>query len=307
MLKKIALCALSVATASAWGQSVPAITPGAAPAADVSYEANASAVVVLNPKEREALRIARKWRDSPDKPVHAANGSVKYLFGATLPTLVCTPLQVCMIRFEPGEIVGEPQTGDQIRWFIKRAEVGDGNSITTLAIVKPTEAGLKTNVIFATNKRVYNIALKSAKHEWMPELSFDYPEDQNKAWSDFRSKQERVVNATTLPTGENIAGLDFGFSIGGDSPKWKPTRVYSGNGKTYIQFDPAGLSGDAPALVVIGAGKSLWSSSQEQMVNYRLVGDRYVVDQVIDKAALISGVGSGQTKVTIEYVGGKGK
>jgi type IV secretory pathway VirB9-like protein len=34
-------------------------------------------------------------------------------------------------------------------------------------------------------------------------------------------------------------------------------------------------------------------------VNYRVRGDRYIVDLVFDKAVLISGVGRQQTKVTI--------
>ena len=37
----------------------------------------------------------------------------------------------------------------------------------------------------------------------------------------------------------------------------------------------------------------------EALVNYRLQGDRFIVDQLFDKAMLIAGVGSKQTKVTI--------
>jgi type IV secretion system protein VirB9 len=35
------------------------------------------------------------------------------------------------------------------------------------------------------------------------------------------------------------------------------------------------------------------------MVNYRMQGDRYVVDRVLDRAELVTGVGSGQTRVLI--------
>ena len=40
-----------------------------------------------------------------------------------------------------------------------------------------------------------------------------------------------------------------------------------------------------------------------KLVNYRPIGDRYVVDKVIDRAALIQGVGSDQIKVTITHKG----
>ena len=36
------------------------------------------------------------------------------------------------------------------------------------------------------------------------------------------------------------------------------------------------------------------------MVNYRVQGDRYIVDSVFDKAILIAGVGSSQDRVTIQ-------
>jgi len=38
-------------------------------------------------------------------------------------------------------------------------------------------------------------------------------------------------------------------------------------------------------------------------VNYRKDGNRFVVDKVLDKAALVMGVGSQATVVEIEHVG----
>ena len=35
------------------------------------------------------------------------------------------------------------------------------------------------------------------------------------------------------------------------------------------------------------------------MINYRLQGDRYIVDAVFDKAILVAGVGSNQNRITI--------
>ena len=40
-------------------------------------------------------------------------------------------------------------------------------------------------------------------------------------------------------------------------------------------------------------------AGQPQIVNYRLQNDRYIVDQVFDRAVLSSGVGWTQEKVTI--------
>ena len=73
--------------------------------------------------------------------------------------------------------------------------------------------------------------------------------------------------------------------------------MYADGAKTYIQF-PANVKNDqTPALVILN------SSNQAQMVNYRMFDNRYVVDQVIDKAALIRGVGRHQERVEIAREG----
>lgn len=231
-----------------------------------------------------------------------------YLYGATLPTLVCTPLHTCAIRLQPGEVVNDVHAGDAARWKFTPSMIGSGPMAITNVIVKPTESGLTTNVIITTDRRSYTILLKSANHEWMAAIAFDYPDEHARTWANYRERQGRAEQAATLSTGENTSALDFNFRLAGDNPEWKPIRVYSDGVKTYIQF-PSGnfAGGDAPALVAIGKGGSLWSGPTPQMVNYRLVGDRYVVDRVLDKAALISGVGDGQVKVSIDYDGGKAK
>ena len=44
---------------------------------------------------------------------------------------------------------------------------------------------------------------------------------------------------------------------------------------------------------------SLFKDDDTVMVNYRVQGDRYIVDAVFDKAVLVAGVGRGQDRVTI--------
>lgn len=262
--------------------------------------------IEISPKERAALDIARAWRENPDKPRRASDGTVMYLFGATMPTLICKPLQVCIIRLQPGEMVNDIHVGDSARWHISYTMTGSGPSATTNLIVKPSDSGLVTNVIVPTDRRTYTIQLKSARHEWMPAIAFDYPDDHQATLAAFYQRQGRAANATTLPTGQNTTNLDFNYRMSGDNPKWKPVRVYSDGVKTYIEFEAGSLAGEAPALVIAGKGNSLWSSATEQLVNYRLVGNRYVVDQVVGKEAwLISGIGHAQTKVVIEYTGEK--
>lgn len=260
--------------------------------------------VKLDAKEAEGLRLATKWKANPDKPRTGADGSVVYLFGATLPTLVCSPLQVCTIMLQPGEVVTDKVfPGDKARWKVTPGTMGSPDGEVTLVVVKPTDAGLETNLTIPTNRRVYSIKLVSTQNRWMPFLSFDYPDEMDRLWAEYRDKRAKTTYNNTMPTGQNLANLDFGFKIGGDSPSWKPVRVYTDGAKTYIQFASAAFGGEAPALVAIGNDGGLFSSPSKKLVNYRAIGDRYVVDKVLDKAALIQGVGSDQTEVTITREG----
>lgn len=260
--------------------------------------------VYLDGKEASGVALANQWKSHPDRPHRGADGSVVYLYGATLPTMVCTPLEVCAIRLQAGEVVNDVHAGDTARWRITPATSGSGDGQTTLVIVKPTDAGLTTNLFIATNRRTYSIKLASTQKDWIPMLSFDYPDEVNAAWQAYRDQHAQQVAATTLPTGQNLANLDFGFEIRGDHPRWTPQRVYSDGVKTYIQFPSASFAGsEAPALVSLARDGGLFSSPTKELVNYRVIGDRYVVDQVIDRAALITGVGRSQVEVIIEHRG----
>ncbi len=303
-MKKFLILALAVAPSVHAQMMVPPIERTAS-AAPVVYTAEPSAPIQLTSREEAALKIAREWKNNSDKPRRAADGTVVYPYGVTLPTLICTPLQVCAIRLQPGEIVNGVHAGDSARWRIDPSMIGTGPNATTNVIVKPTDSGLTTNVIITTDRRSYTIQLKSARIDWMPAIAFDYPDDQERAWANYRAGQAKVEHASTLPTGENVAALDFGYAITGDNPPWRPVRVYkSASGKTYVQFASSHfVGGEAPALVVIGKDGGMFSDATHQIINYRLVGDRYVVDGIPPRFALISGVGKEQTRVMIEYIG----
>lgn len=259
-------------------------------------------VVPLDKKESYGLSLAEKWKSNPDKPRRGDDGSVKYLFGATLPTMICSPLEVCNIALQPGEVVRDAHAGDTVRWSVSPATYGAGDKVTTVLVIKPKDAGLTTSLSVTTDRRIYNIKLVSTRKQWIPLMSFDYPDDVQREWDAYRAAQAKQTYYNTMPTGQNLANLDFGYRLGGDSPRWKPVRVYSDGAKTYIQFPDANYTNGAPSLVELSGG-GWFSSPKKKLINYRPIGDRYVVDGVIDKAALIMGVGSDEVSVTITHEG----
>lgn len=302
-MKKTKLAiAMALLPFSAIAQTAPPMVPAIDHNGPLVVAVNApSDHVSMNAKEQRALEIAREWKNNPDKPRKSPDGGVVYLYGATLPTLICTPLQVCAIRLQPGEEVNDVHAGDSVHWVISPALIGSGPSAITAVMVKPRESGFVTNLVINTNRRSYTLKLMATRHEWVSYVAFDYPDEQAKTWENFKAKQGRAENASTMKSGQKMANLDFDFKLSGDNPNWKPIRVYyDRNGhQTTIQFPSSNFGDDAPVLFLVGKGKSLWSGSTEKLVNYIPIGDTYVVNQIIDEAVLISGVGSNQTKVTI--------
>ncbi|MBO0738924.1 MAG: P-type conjugative transfer protein TrbG, partial [Alphaproteobacteria bacterium] len=258
----------------------------------------------LDAKARQAVSLSRNWRNRSEMPQRGEDGVVRYLFGATLPTIVCAPLQICNLALQPGEVVHDVQVGDSVRWKISPSISGGGSEQTVHLIIKPVDAGLVSSLNVATNRRTYAIKLVSTRRDWMPLVAFNYPDDMQNQWSAYRQTVAFGAAANTLPTGENVANLDFGFQVSGDSPTWKPLRVYTDGAKTYIEFPRSISFTSAPTLVALDNSGGWFSSGNQQVVNYRMLGTRYVVDRVLDRAELVSGVGDDQSRVIITREGG---
>lgn len=260
----------------------------------------------LTPKEKAALGLSKKWTSRAEMPAAGEDGTVRFLFGSTLPSVVCAPLYVCDIALQAGEIINDINVGDAVRWKIAPATSGSGAEKVTHVVVKPVDSGLSTNLVISTDRRSYFIKLVSTKTDWMPAVAFAYPDEVKREWAAYQQQEQRHQAATILPTGHRLTELDFEFALSGDTPSWRPVRVYSDGTKTFIQFPTAMSSADAPALVALGKDGGLFTEASEQLVNYRLAGNTYVVDKVLGKAALISGIGSAQERVTITHkVGGR--
>ncbi len=244
-----------------------------------------------NPTEIRGTRLSTEWQDGGGIVTRGPDGKVIFLFGEIQPSVVCSPLQVCDIELEAGEIVRDVLVGDTVRWKVEPATSGLPGAQAVHIIVKPAEAGLATSMVVTTSKRTYHIELKSHATHYMARVGFEYPEDVDARFAEINAR----VEASIMPgAGVPADQLDFGYRMTG-AARWKPTRIYSDGLKTYIQF-PAALAGqDAPVLFV--------TSGENRIVNYRLNGTMMVVDFYIDQAILVSGVGKNQQKITIRRGG----
>lgn len=294
-MHKTTVLALSICLArSALAGDVPAPDITALAAGSATGPGGGSASGRLNEKERRAAELARQWIEEKALPVREEDGKIVYLFGATLPSVICKPLMLCDIELQAGEKIEDVLVGDTLRWKVQPGKSLSGPGAAPHIVVKPTESGLTTSMVVTTDRRTYHLKLMSQSKGWMPRVGFAYQSDIAREWQAYYAKEGQRRERNTIPeTKENVERLDFEYEIDGDAP-WKPLRVYNDGVKTYIQMPREMAQTEAPALLVIG------SSGNQQIVNYRLKKDRYIVDQIFAKAVLIAGVGNDQTLVEIE-------
>lgn len=277
-------------------------------------------------KEGEtALKLVQRWEKEGQEPLLKFNGRLVYTFGSGTPLAIVKPTELTDIELEEGEEVHDILIGDTIRWSVVPTMNGtpDGKSQVTHIIVKAKQPNLTTSLIVATNRRTYRLRVVSSAIFHLPLIAFDYPGEEMRREKEAYLKQitdlesQKFVQAQqTMEMQEmRIAELERKLSekeykakILGDPknlsffyridrekgrPRWTPTTVYNDGTKTYIVMPKAMETDEAPILLLDNGKKS-------EMVNYRLVDNKFVVDKVFHKAKLISGVGRSRDEVSIE-------
>lgn len=264
----------------------------------------------LTPAQRDGLRISQDWLDRSAtgmRPVAGAEGAVLFLFGATEPSIVCAVLQICDVQLQPGEQVNSVNVGDSARWLIEPAVSSSGPNETQHLIIKPMDVGLSTSLVVTTDRRTYHMRLISHRTEFMPRVAFQYPDDVAAKWAALKAHNSVVRNESAIavpgdaagrPGAEYLSNLSFNYSVKGRA-RWKPVRVFNDGVKTIIEMPGVMQQTEAPSLLVVRAGGSIKNDKDTSIVNYRVQGDRYIVDQVFDEAVLIAGVGKRQERITI--------
>lgn len=258
----------------------------------------------LSDSAQRALMLAEAAKADSALPEASKDGRVTYVFGAGLPTVVTSPMHISIIELEPGEVLtGEPSIGDSVRWEISPGTSGKGPTAEPLVMLKPHQAGLDTNMVITTDKRTYYLRLVSRDTEYMARTAFSYKETEDAQWAKFvaeerAAKAEREAAQVVTPmAGDAIDKLNFNYDIKGGNAVIRPVRVMDDGSKTYITMPDAVLHQDLPALVV--ENPALKGEKAQEIVNYRVKGDLYIVDRLFDRAALVIGSGKAVTKVEI--------
>lgn len=188
--------------------------------------------------------------------------------------LYTAPEQISDIALESGENLVSVAAGDTARWVIGDTTSGTGPQRRTHILLKPSAAGLATNLVIATDRRVYHLELRSSSKAAMASISWTYPEDPLLAL-----RGATAPDASVTPD-VAIEALNFNYRIEGDRPAWRPVRAFDDGHQVFIEFPPSLSDGEAPPLFVTSEG------GRAELVNYRSRGRYYVVDRLFSSAEL---------------------
>lgn len=288
------VCAAPAFAAPVPPTGYPPALEQAAPAALPPVDYISPDAVTLTDREKKALQLSDEWARRNVEPVLTPGGKIVYVHGATLPTIVAVPYQVCDVELEPGETVNEIVVGDSARWLVDSGTAGAGASATVHLFVKPMDAGLETSAVVTTDRRVYHLRFVSKRNGHTPYVGFAYADSirQKQTWKQQQDAKKKEWETASLD-GETVdlSALNFAYEVKGKA-RWKPERVYDDGRQVFIRLPDSAKSGEMPVLLV-RKGK------QDVLVNYRVREGAMIVDGVFDHIALVLGVGGDQEKVDI--------
>jgi P-type conjugative transfer protein TrbG len=290
---------------------------GAAAPQGAAEGAASAAPPAAMPAELDGEALARAFRLTGAAPTVESEGrgsAVLVPFGHGRPVLRCAPLRACAVELEPGELVLATSLGDAARWLVQAAASGPG-ARTPLLVVKPTACDLSTNLVVATDRRIYEVALDSppcrnadageggAYNPRLPYtglIRFYYPDELVRRWAEQeraarQQAAERAAGRTPLAPSARLARLNFDYAW--DRARrwpWVPTQVFDDGEHTYVVLPPAAHLAELPILLGVEPGGGL------ALLSYRVEGDTLIADRVLERAALVVGHGRHRDEQRLE-------
>jgi P-type conjugative transfer protein TrbG len=211
----------------------------------------------------------------------AAPGGIKrfdYDDTAVYP-VIATPGRITDIALEPGEVLvgtGPIAAGDTARWVIGDTTSGAGVSRRVHVLIKPTTAGLATNLIINSERRTYHLELRSSAKTWHTQVLWRY-----------RSAEPAPTPlGSSAPVASARPPLDLtrvnrAYRIEGDRPAWRPVAVFDDGQRTYVEFGPGVALSDLPPLYRLAIDRKT-----AELINYHVEDGRLVTERLFDRAEL---------------------
>lgn len=212
------------------------------------------------------------------------------------------PGRVTDIVLEPGEQLAGPgpiAAGDTARWVLGDTESGQGEARRVHVLVKPTQAGLATNLVINTDRRTYYLELRAGAATYMASVAWTYPRDALIALAKpiGHAAPQPPQPTTPTPPVPDLAHLNFDYRISGDKVDWRPQQVFDDGAKVHLVFPAQVGAGELPPLFLLDA------AGKAGLVDYRIDGRQIIVDRLFDRAELRLGDKRSARRVRIVRVG----
>lgn len=207
-------------------------------------------------------------------------------FGSAPAELECETLRVCAVELEAGERVVKTYLGDGERWKVD-VQLAQEGGVKPLVVLKPTECAIETNLIVSTDRRIYDVLVKSRACGNPGEglklgprrLRFEYG-GFVEAWND-KGPPQGAPRAAAGQGGEvKPQDLNFKYSWQGGWRGPKPKLVYDDGQRVYLRLEK--VPEKAPAIFRKGADGL-------EIVPFRLEGSVYVIEAMPEEFVLVAG------------------
>lgn len=175
------------------------------------------------------------------------------------------------IEFEANEGVTTIMNPKKTAWQL----VSSGNRL----FIKPEESDADTSITVMTNKRIYFFEMyaKEPEGNFDPDYTFSF---KFKYPSEEESKTIRTYAKSILPdVDQNPWKYNFSYTITGEDSLY-PVKIFDDGEFTYFEFHK---NSKMPAIF------SVDSNGFESIVNFRIVGEYLIVEEVSGKFTLRNG------------------
>lgn len=188
-----------------------------------------------------------------------------------------------IIQLEPGEEMLEtPYISEPDVWRISRGVGLEGGLATQFIMIKPDFSSMESTLIIITNKRVYQIQLKSYKDHYMPYVKWLYNNgvEDLASWKSVEDKGQGSSSGAVYGNDAIRAGnMSFDYTVNyprRKKPVWCPTLVYDDGQKTFIVLDKKSMNMERPAVF----------KNNSEIVNSQTDKNVIVLHELIEKVTL---------------------
>ena len=268
------------------------------------------------PKQKfSAVMTSKSFEDNPDMDKlylkYLSTGQTDNLSGNgiktlsyspyDMPILQCSPLQLCKVILEKGELINSINFGDITSWknttsYIGNQKLGDGSWVV---MIEPNAAKISTTLDIATNKRMYRLRVISKSAAMSQTVNFWYPQET----LNYVTVQAQMQHNKELQQAQNIMPeyniklnhLNNNYTYSSDTeqaPVWKPETVFDDGSKTFIKLPPISSRVAQPVFFIMQNG-------EQALANYRYKKPYIIYDGIFNEGVLLSGKGSNQQKINI--------